>query len=375
MVLRTIKCKLAVASTDSIDATMKAFAEACNWVADYGRTNKVWRQFALHRLCYKEIRQRFGLSANLAVRVIARVSPRLMNQKTRNSTFHPTSVDYDLRIFSFKERDWLVSLTLLTGRHRFFLDIGNYQRQALRGKKPKCATLCRCGKNYFINIVIEEPDPVNMTPSSVIGVDMGITDLAVLSDGTKFSGTAMSSYRLRRSKIRRSVQSKASRKSRPTRRNCRRLSARLKGRETRYARAINHWISRQIVNKAVAHNAAIAIENLANIREGTNKHLRKAQRVMHNTWAFYQLRLFLEYKAKRKGIQIVLVDPAYTSQTCHVCGKRGQRTGKKFVCRKCNIEQDADENAACNIACLGAAHVTSPEQSRISVVSQHDVSG
>ena len=368
MSIRTVKCKLIVHCPDGIEATMKAFADACNWVADYGRINKVWRQFELHRLCYKEIRQRFGLSANLAVRAIARVSPRLMKEKTRNSIFRPTSVDYDLRIFSFKEKDWLVSLTLVDGRHRFLLDIGEYQRQALSGKSPTCATLCKQGRNYFINIVVEEPDPINLSPTNVIGVDMGITDLAVLSDGTKFSGSAMSSYRLRRSKIRRSVQSKASRGSRSTRRGCRRLMARLKGRETRYQKAVNHWISRQIIKKAVAQNAAIALEDLTAIRERTNKKLRKNQRGLHNSWAFYQLRLFLEYKAKRKGVPVFLVNPAFTSQTCSVCGERGQRTGKKFVCTKCG-QFDADENAAKNISHMGAALVTSPEQSRIAVVS------
>lgn len=369
MSIRTVKCKLIVHCPDKVDATLTAFAAACNYVADYGRKNKVWRQFELHRLCYKDIRARFGLSANLAVRAIARVSPRLMKEKTRNSIFRPTSVDYDLRIFSFKEKDWIVSLTLTSGRYRFPLSIGTYQREALTGKNPTCATLCKQGKNYFINIVVEDPDPVNLTPEIVIGVDMGMIDLAVLSDGTKFSGNEMSSYRLRRSKIRRSVQLKASRGSRSTRRSCRRLTARLKGRETRYQKSVNHWISRQIVNKAVAQNAAIALEDLTHIREGTNKKLRKAQRGLHNSWAFYQLRTFIEYKAKRKGVRVVLVDPAYTSKTCHVCGERGQRTGKKFVCPKCTTEQDADQNAACNIAHLGAVLVTSPEQSRLSVVS------
>lgn len=365
MSMRTIKCKMVVQDNAPIDETIKAFAIVCNWVADYGRTHKVWRQFELHKLCYKEIRERFGLSANLAVRAIARVSPRLKTERTRHSVFKPTSVDYDHRIFSM--RDWIVSLTLLNGRHRFALSIGNYQRKALTGAEIKCATLVKTGKTYFFHIVIEENDPININPKSVIGVDMGITDLAVLSNGRRFSGADMSSYRLQRMKVRRSVQTKANHGSRSTRRNCRKLMTRLKGRETRYQRSVNHWISRQIIRKALREKAAIALEDLTNIRQRTNKKLRKSQRGLHNSWAFYQLRSFIEYKAKRKGIPVVLVDPAYTSKTCHVCGKRGQRTGKKFVCTKCG-QFDADENAAKNISHLGAS-VMRAEQSRISVVS------
>ena len=60
---------------------------------------KKHRQYDLHKGCYRALREQFGLSANLAVRAIARVAPRLANAKTRHSKFKPTSIDYDARIF------------------------------------------------------------------------------------------------------------------------------------------------------------------------------------------------------------------------------------------------------------------------------------
>lgn len=349
--------------SEAIDATMRAFADACNFVADMGRKEQVSRQFALHKLCYKAIRDRFGLSANLAVRAIARVAPRLAKPKTRHSVFQPTSVDYDCRIFAFRERDWMVSLTLLGGRYRFLLDIGDYQREALRGKTPTAAVLCKKGSVYYINICIDEPTPEPTTPTGCIGVDLGLRDIATASTGKSFSGTKITAKRLKRAKVVRSLQSKAAKGKRSTRRNCRRVLRRLKGRVARFQRCLNHAISKEIVRDAREANASIALEDLTGIRERTNRKLSRKRRGLHNSWAFYQLRQFLVYKAALAGVALTLVDPKYTSQTCSCCGERGERSGKRFACTSCGHVADADVNAARNIARLGLP-VTEAEESR-----------
>lgn len=340
---------------------MQAFADGCNFVAEWGRAHKESNQFALQRGCYKDIRAKFGLSANLAVRAIARVAPHLAKAKTRDSIFRPTSVDYDSRIFAFDERNWLVGLTLLGGRAKFALSIGQYQRDVLAGKTPKSAVLTKRNGAFFIGIRIEDGNTPLKPTDRVIGVDLGLRDIAVLSDGAKFSGTKLTAQRVQRAKVRRSLQSKAAQGTRTTRRNCRRLLRRLKGREARFQRQVNHEISRKIVNLAVAQNAAIAIEDLTGIRERTNKKLRRKQRGLHNSWAFWQLRAFLTYKAALVGVALSVVDPAYTSQTCSCCGKRGKRKAKVFACTSCGTF-DADENAAKNISQLGAS-VNRPEKS------------
>ena len=63
--------------------------------------------------------------------------------------------------------------------------------------------------------------------------------------------------------------------------------------------------------------------------------------------------------AQTAGVPVVLVDPAYTSKTCHLCGHRGYRSGLRFICTTCGVF-DADLNAAQNIAARGA-RVTEPE--------------
>jgi IS605 OrfB family transposase len=123
-------------------------------------------------------------------------------------------------------------------------------------------------------------------------------------------------------------------------------------------RAINHIISKQLVTTARATEKAIALEELTGIRQRTK--VRKVHRSQHHAWAFYQLRQFVHYKAQDAGIVVVLVDPAYTSQTCHCCGNRGHRVRLNFSCPRCGYVGDADYNAACNIATAGAL-VTAPE--------------
>jgi hypothetical protein len=110
-VTRTVICKRAPTPEQAADveATLEAFAAEV--ARRIGSTNKVEVQHA----AYAEIRQRFGLSANLAIRAIARACAALKVPAKRHSTFAPTSIDYDARIFAFHQGSWTFGLTLLSG--------------------------------------------------------------------------------------------------------------------------------------------------------------------------------------------------------------------------------------------------------------------
>ena len=143
----TVSCKLKVSQSQAakLDATRDAFVQALNWV-NQNTPEKIVNAVKLQSLCYYEIRARFGLSSNLAQQVCRRVAGARKAARQRNrpvKEFKRRFVTYDARIFSFREKDWTVSLTTVEGRERFELAIGNYQRGMLAGSNPKSATLGR----------------------------------------------------------------------------------------------------------------------------------------------------------------------------------------------------------------------------------------
>src|SRR4028119_1645681 len=169
---------------------------------------------------------------------------------------------------------------------------------------------------------------------------------ATTSTGKSWSGEQIQSVRDRFSRVRANVQRK------PTR-NSRRLLRRLSGRERRFQEWVNHNISKQLVQDAKPSNSALAFEDLTGIRDSLNQKPRtKTERRRTNNWAFYQLQIFTEYKAKIAGIPVVLVPAPYTSQTCSRCRHIGVRNNKSFKCGHCGLKADADLNAAYNIAAL-----------------------
>jgi IS605 OrfB family transposase len=352
--VRTVACKLAPTPTQrtALDATLVAFADACNHIADVARRIHSTNKVKVQQECYYAVRECFGLSANLTIRAIARVCAALKVKTKAHSTFAPTSIDYDQRIFSFREWDWTFSLTLLRGRERFEAALGDHQKARLKGQTPTSATLVkRRDGTFFLHVQVKAPEPRGQRAMGVLGVDLGRRRVAVDSAGNTYEGEAVQQLRSHYLKVRRSLQAKGTR-------GATRLLKRLSGHERRHMRAINHVISKQLVATAQSTGKAIALEDLTGIRQRAK--VRKAQRAPHHTWAFYQLRQFVQYKAQSAGLAVVLIDPAYTSKTCHRCSNRGHRSHREFVCPRCGIVLDADVNAALNIATAGAL-VTAPE--------------
>ncbi len=361
----TVSCKLQVTPEQValIDELLQAFADACEYTNRTVKPGLVNEQ-AIQSLVYSDVRARFGLSAQLAILATRRVAANRKSAKQKDKPvrkFAPTSATYDERVFSFREPDWTVSLRLLSGRERFKLAIGNYQRFLLKGQQPKTATLVkRLNGTYYINIQLESQPEVPLETDKVLGVDLGRTDIAVSSRGDKYSGQQVTKIRDRYASLRATLQQKAAKGTRSSRRRCRQLQKRLSGKERRFQTHQNHIITYQLVKIALDNNQLIALEDLTGIRKRTNELPRtKIERRRSNSWSFYQLRFFLSYKCIKFGVKLVLVNPAYTSQTCHSClhihpvqGK-SYRSGKSFRCSHCNWSGDADLNGALNISALG----------------------
>ena len=114
---------------------------------------------------------------------------------------------------------------------------------------------------------------------------------------------------------------------------------------------VNHVVSREIVNEAKGKNKKLIIlEDLTHIRDRIKANLRVRARL--HRWPFRELQQMIVYKAVQEGMEVMFVDPHYTSQTCAHCGKIGVRKKHRFQC-SCGYRAHADLNASRNLLGLG----------------------
>ncbi len=328
--------------TDALVDTFVKFNEACNFVSRIAFEKKLYNKVLLQKLVYKDIREKYGLAAQLAIRVIAKV---VETYKADREVLHEFreygSIVYDQRVLSFKSLD-TVSLNTVRGRIRIPMTIGEYRELPLERIRGQC-DLVRRNRIFYLMVVVEVPEDSEIDPKDVMGVDLGIVNIAVDSSGHYYTGDKINEARTKNSGLRSRLQACGTRSAK---RHLRKLS----GKESRFARDVNHIISREIVERAKGTSSAIALEELRDIRKRTT--VRKNRRYRHNSWSFYQLRTFIEYKALEAGVPVMGVNPKNTSRecpACHTIDKRNRPERSIFRCVSCGLEGEADFVASLNI--------------------------
>lgn len=360
--IRTICCKMDVDGQDAIlAATQRSFNQAASWIArvcwDEGITNT---NTAHHRV-YGETRGGFGLGAQLAVCARAKAVEAIKAVKAKRSETCPTfgsrgSIRYDARTYRLMSLD-RVSLNTLEGRVICRLILGARQLTMLVDPAWEVggADLVWRAGMYYLHITQSQEAPDEAMPErGVLGVDLGITNLAMDSEGEQFSGAVIrivrGRYHLRRQRLQKVGTRNAKRRLRQMRR-----------RESRFQKDTNHCISKQLVQKATVSCKAIALEDLSGIRERVT--VRHEHRYERHSWAFFQLRQFITYKAAWAGVPLFLVDPRDTSRTCSTCGhceRANRKSQESFLCQRCGFATNADYNAALNISRKEWAAVNRP---------------
>jgi IS605 OrfB family transposase len=327
---------------ETLLVTMQRFNQAASLAAKVGFQAGVFSQPSIHQRCYAELRDRFGLSAQMAVRAIGKAVEAFARDKTVCPTFKPRgAVTYDQRILSFKGLD-KVSLWALGGRMILPLIYGEYQAKRFDRLKGQLDLVYRGGK-FYLYATIELPDCASIQTKRFLGVDLGIVNLATDSDGGTHLGESVERIRRRHHENRQRFQKK---RSKGTKKRLKKLA----GREARFRRHQNHCISKALVQQAKDTGCGIALEDLKDIRDRIT--VRAQDRPRHTGWSFFQLRAFVEYKAQLVGVPIVLVDPRGTSRTCNICGhceKANRKSQAEFLCKHCGYSANADLNAARNI--------------------------
>ena len=338
-----IKLKPTSEQAKALRETLHRANEAANEISRIAWESKTFGQFKLHRLVYKATREQFDLSAQVVVRLIAKVADAYKLDKHRLRVFRKDgAIAFDDRILKYLRED--VSIWTLGGRQTIPFVAGAEQKRLLHFQQGESDLVFRKGKWFlFATCNIIEPTTDN-DPEGMLGVDFGIARIATDSDGQSFSGAHIKNLRKRHRKLRAKLQSKGTK-------SAKRLLKKRRRKESNFAKDLNHQISKAIVKKAKDTNRGIAIEELTGINARTT--VRKANRAERLSWAFADLRAKIEYKAKLAGVQIVVVDPRNTSRTCSACGfvhKSNRRSQSVFQCQQCGHRRNADTNAARNIS-------------------------
>lgn len=331
----------------SLLKTMRVFNDACNFIAEVAFREQCAAKFALQKLVYHDVRAQFGLTAQLTILAVHKVADAYKRDKAIQCFFRPTGAAiYDQRVLRFKGLE-AVSISTMDGRLTIPMQMGEYQRvQFNRGHGQ--ADLVLVDGTFYLLLVVETPEAPPTPPTSFLGVDLGIVQIASDSDGQSFSGATVEQVRRRYHAARQALQACGSR-------SAKRHLKRINRTEARFRKDTNHVISKTLVLKAKGTSRGIALENLKHIRARTT--VRRADRAKHSGWSFFQLQDFITYKAKLQGVVVEYIDPRNTSRTCSVCGhvaKANRKTQSSFLCVSCGHTANADDNAAINIATKAA---------------------
>lgn len=331
--------------------TMEIFNIACQEIADVCFKLKSADKLLIHKEVYYLIREKYGLSAQLAVRCISKACESYkINKKVCPKIKKHSAVTYDQRILTFKGLNQ-VSISTLGGRIKLPILVRDYFKGHANRIKGQ-VDLLYINKEFYLYATCDMPEETTSEPKEYIGVDLGVNNIAVTSDKEFFSSEKIENKRTKYAKLRKHLQNKQTK-------SAKRKLKKLSKKESLFRKDVNHQISKKIVLNAKGTNRGISLEDLSGIRDRIT--VRKKQRSKHSSWSFHQLRFFIEYKAKLAGVKVVVVNPAYTSRTCPACGcceKANRKTQSEFSCVGCNFTEHADIVGATNIS-AGATSIGS----------------
>ncbi|MFC4894055.1 RNA-guided endonuclease InsQ/TnpB family protein [Streptosporangium amethystogenes subsp. fukuiense] len=339
--------------------TLRLCNEAANLVSRVAWERKVFRNYDLRVHSYGELKA-MGLSAQPAQHVIKKVSDAYTTVKAQVSAelrkplakpiaFRPDAAQpFDDRCLSWQVEARTVSIWTTGGRMKGIrFACSDDQARALAAYRKGESDLIHRDGMWLLIATCDVPDVDVTEPDAFLGVDLGIANIATTSDGERHSGRHLNAVRHRNRELRRRLQAKQTK-------SAKRLLKARRRKESRFARDVNHRISKSIVTEAARTGRGIALEDLQGIRDRVR--LRKPQRVTLHSWSFHQLGGLLGYKAARAGVALIYVDPAFTSQQCSSCGqvdRKNRLDQASFSCTSCGFAEHADVNAARNIAARG----------------------
>ena len=222
--------------------------------------------------------------------------------------------------------------------------------ESLRFKNAKVlfATITRVGDDWFVGIQVELTELTHLTPAQnhgCVGVDLGISHMAVLSDGTVFEAPnplKKELEKLKRLQRKHSRTKKGSNNSQKLKKKIQKLHARIANVRRDALHKATHYIS--------SNYSTVVIEDL-NVGGMLKNH--KLARSIADV-GFWEFRRQLTYKVGLRGGEVIFADRWYpSSRLCRFCGQKNEEltlSDRKWTCPHCGrLIEDRDLNAALNL--------------------------
>lgn len=281
--------------------------------------------------------------------------PKFKNKKKSKLSFYVRNTRIEFTDTHVK----LMKLSDSTRKNRRVL---NWVRLAEVGRVP---TNCKYsnprvtfdGINFWISVSIEVEDSTEIPTNEGIGIDLGVKDLAICSDGITYKNINKTKEVKRLEKKKKRLQRKLSKKYVANKYEKTKNILKLEKEVLNLNHRLNnirhnyiHQTTTEIVNRKPMF---ISLEELNVSGMMKNRHLAKAIQEQ----SFFKFKTILSYKAKLKNIQVIEVPMFYpSSKTCSVCGTVKsdlKLSDRVFICPECGNTMDRDLNASMNLKNYG----------------------
>ncbi|QZP38222.1 RNA-guided endonuclease InsQ/TnpB family protein [Halobaculum magnesiiphilum] len=358
-VRRTVPVKLDVSDSDEnlLSETVDEFLWACNYVVTVASEGD-WvetRAYKLQEATYDDVREATRLHSNHVQSARNRAVDALKSviakwkrgEKASLPRFTSRSCEYNQRNATFNDDH--ATLSTVDGRVTVNYVLpdeltGTPHAQYLRSDEWETtgATLHRRNGSYYLHVRTKaDVDVPDLSENgTVLGVDLGVENIAVTSTGRFWSADEMNHWRREYEKRRGSLQQCGTRWAHE---NVQSVGQTETGRFEQYL----HRVANEIVAEALDYGCSqIAFEKLTGIRENI------PEATWHHEWAFRRLFDYVSYKAEDRGLSVGQVNPRNTSRRCSNCGfthEQNRPDQETFSCLKCEYENHADYNASKNI--------------------------
>ncbi|MCG8352003.1 MAG: IS200/IS605 family accessory protein TnpB-related protein [Chloroflexales bacterium] len=277
-------------------ATLAEANAACDAMSALAWQAREFRRIPLQKRSYHQVKNSFQLGAQILIRCIAKVADAYtLDHKVQRTFRSHGAIAFDDRNLSWYTDKETVSIWTVAGRQCIPYSLGEHQRALLAYRTGERDLVSHKGVFYLL-AGCDVPEPDEQPMDDVLGVDLGIVNLATASDGEVHSDQPVERNRQWYARRRAALQAVG---TTSTKRRLRKLA----GCQRRFQKDMNHQISKRLVAKTERTKRVIALADLTHMRQRTRAN-GPEQRARHSNWTFAQLRQFISYKAQRTGVPV-----------------------------------------------------------------------